>query len=106
MTSKTHNCYHVDSAKYIPHAIIKETECKEAGLSYDELESLAEEIRFVLTGGKGVTIEEYVRLTRETSYLKFGYRKLKAIHNEPTLSSFFPQEVLRASLHQRVLLYR
>lgn len=66
---------------------------REAGLTTDELASLAEEIRFIVMGNKGMTIFEYLKSCDSIPYKKFGYRKLKALHNEPKLSIFFPDEV-------------
>jgi len=87
--AKTKVEYHL----LLPHAIVPEASCKEAGLTAQELIDLSDDIRFVFMGERGLSISEYIDVCKRISHLKLGYRKLMALRNEPKLSSLFPDEV-------------
>jgi hypothetical protein len=69
---------------------------READLSFEELERLAEEIRTLITGGRAFPIREYIRVVSSIDSEIFGYRKGRAILFEPKLESYFPDEVFEA----------
>lgn len=83
----------IDPELFRPHALVKGADCKEAGLTDQELLKLAEEIRTIIMPEKGYTLPEYVEVCKSINHSVFGYRKLMALYNEPKLSALFPDEV-------------
>ena len=71
----------------------------EASLGLSELEELASEIRDVLIGDRGVTIEQFVERAKNITQFQLGYRKTKAILSERRLRGYFPDEVFDALLN-------
>jgi len=67
---------------------------KEAGLTFEEIASLAEEIRQVLVGAAAVLISEYIALARKITFFELGRRKSFAIYYEILLEGYFPDEVI------------
>ena len=67
-----------------------------ANLTVDELRELADEIRQVITGNKGVTLPDYIKAAGTITPSKLGYRKSRAIKCESSLVSYFPDEVFSA----------
>jgi len=68
-------------------------ETHEADLSIEELETLAEEIRMIVTKGIGVALSEYLEKANVTSRYELGYRKTRALQFEQKLEAYFPDEV-------------
>jgi hypothetical protein len=65
-----------------------------ANLTLEELESLAEEVRIVLTQNKGMTLDQYKERASTIDPEELGCRKLAAICKEPKLEAYFPDEVI------------
>ncbi|GAG40549.1 unnamed protein product, partial [marine sediment metagenome] len=70
-------------------------ETKDAALNFEELEEMAEAIRMTITEGAALTIEDYVKKSKEISVNKLGYRFAKALYHEPRLEAYFPEEVIK-----------
>lgn len=66
---------------------------REANLSFEEIDDLAEEIRVTITGGKAYTVREYLSIVRSMDAERFGFRKGRAILFEPKLESYFPDSI-------------
>ena len=66
---------------------------REANLSFEELEILADEIRTAITGDKAYTLREYMHIVSSTDINALGYRKGRAILFEPKLEAYFPDDV-------------
>ena len=79
--------------KYRGHYHEKMDGYKEAGLSPDELEHLAEEIRIIVMGDRGLTLNDYIEAAKNIHRSKFGHRKIRALQNEPSLDIYFPDKV-------------
>ena len=75
---------------------------KEAGLSFEEIALLAEEIRMVLVGNSGMLMSEYIALARKITFFELGRRKSFAIYYEILLEGYFPDEVIEI-LRSKVL---
>jgi hypothetical protein len=84
---------------------LKEIDTREADLSFEELEELAEEIRIIVTGGEGCTIREYVNKVVSLDVKSLGYRRAKALIFEPKLESYFPDSVF-VSLREKAREWR
>jgi len=67
---------------------------REAGLTFEEIASLAEEIRRLIAGDGGTLISEYVALARKITSFELGRRKTFAIYYEILLEGYFPDEVI------------
>ena len=65
-----------------------------ADLTFEELEELAEEIRHVLLPNKAVTFYEYIKIVRDISPNRIGYRKFNAIKYEAKLAAYLPEKIL------------
>ena len=77
-------------------------ESKEAGLTFEEIALLAEEIRPTLVGDAAVLISEYIALARKITFFELGRRKSFAIYYEVLLEGYFPDEVIEI-LRSKVL---
>jgi len=64
-------------------------------VSYDELQSLAEEIRLMIVGETGVTLADYIEKAESFSISKLGYRQAKSILTNNKMVVFFPSEVFK-----------
>jgi len=68
-------------------------ETHEANLSIEELEKIAEDVRLIITRGKGLTLREYIERANIVSAWELGCRKTKALQFESKLEAYFPDEV-------------
>ena len=67
-----------------------------ANLNVEDIKLLSEEIYDLVHGDEPMTIPEYIEKAKSLKKEDLGYRKLKAIHAEPEISMYFPDEVLDA----------
>jgi len=65
----------------------------QSGLTIEELEGIAEEIRFLIVGSEGVTMPEYIKRASEIPLIKLGHRRIYSIKKELTLEAYFPLAV-------------
>jgi hypothetical protein len=65
----------------------------DANLTLEELGLIAEEIRLIITKNLSLTLDQYKKRAEKISPTELGYRKIKAICNEPKLEIYFPDEV-------------
>jgi len=68
-------------------------ETHEANLSIEELEKIAEDVRLIITRGKGLALREYIERANIVSAWELGYRKTKALQFESKLEAYFPDEI-------------
>jgi len=65
-------------------------------LCFEELEDLSEEIRILVTNGRGYTIREYIMQVEALKGEDLGYRICRALIHEPKLESYFSDAVFEA----------
>lgn len=64
-------------------------------LTLEELESLAEDIRMVMTNGKGITIQQYIQRAETITEIELGTKLMESIRCENKLEAYFPDEVFK-----------
>lgn len=57
------------------------------------LESIAEEIRLIIVGNRGLTINEYLKKATTIPLIELGHRRIHTIKNESKLEAYFPSVV-------------
>jgi len=67
-----------------------------------EIEELAEEIRYILTQNQGITLKDFMEVAFSINMKDLGYRLGMALKCDRKLESFFPDEVF-AILKQRAI---
>jgi hypothetical protein len=75
------------------NSFYKSDEPDPSGLNIEELEQVAEEIRLILVGVKGLTLTDYVNRATKISFSELGHRRVYSVKNEPRMSAYFPEEV-------------
>jgi hypothetical protein len=66
----------------------------EVSMDRDSLYQIAEIMRNSITGGKGISLEEYKRLAVSTPMRKIGYSFAWMLKNEVGMRDFFPLEII------------
>ena len=64
-------------------------------LSENELMKIADEVRVRITGGRGVTLEDYASLAESKKGDEIGLFYLWAIRSNPTMGTYFPDNILK-----------
>lgn len=64
-------------------------------LSENELMNIANEVRIRITGGKGVTLEDYANLAESKKGDEIGLFYLWAIKQNPSMGAYFPDNILK-----------
>ena len=73
--------------------IYKSDEPDSSGLDLEELESMAEEIRLILVGPEGLSLEDYIERAKKIPTTELGHRRIYCIKKEMKLEVYFPNEV-------------